>query len=123
MKVPVVVLLCISVLSASVATVAETAPTITVYTEPTELEIWVDGERVGVGEAVLFGPFDDYVEVTAKGKGYKDTAKVIRSPRSSDGNLVIVIAGEKKRGFSKGSLVIGLGVGLAMFCLIFAGDL
>jgi hypothetical protein len=123
MKVVVVISLCMVLLSASVAAVGGTTPTISVYTEPTELEIWVDGERVGVGEAVILGPFDDYVEVTAKGKGYKDTAKVIRSPRSSDGNLVIVITGEKKRGFSKGSLVIGLGVSLAMFCLIFAGDL
>jgi hypothetical protein len=123
MRVPVVVLLCIAVLSASVATVAETVPTITVYAEPPELEIWVDGERIGVGEAVLFGPFEDYVEVTVKGEGYEDTGKVIRSSGGDEGNLVIVIAGEKKRGFSWKALGIGLAVVLGPFCLIFAGGL
>lgn len=121
MKLQVVIVLCVALVG--ISTAAEVVPTITVYAEPAELEIWVDGERIGVGEAVLFGPFDDYVEVTVKGEGYKDTARIIRSPTSDEGNLVIVIAGEKKRGASWRSLGIGLAAGLGMFCLIFAGDL
>lgn len=121
MRVPVVVLLCIAVLSASVATVAETVPTITVYAEPPELEIWVDGERIGVGEAVLFGPFEDYVEVTVKGEGYEDTGKVIRSSGGDEGNLVIVIAGEKKRGASWRSLGLGFATCLVILGLMWLG--
>jgi hypothetical protein len=121
LKMQVVILLCVALADVS-ATTAIT-PTITIYTEPPELEIWADGEYVGVGEAVLFGPFENYVEVTVKGEGYKDTVKEIRSPGADGRNLVIVAAVEKKKGFSWDSLGIGFATGLGMFCLIFAGDL
>jgi hypothetical protein len=123
LRLPITILICATIVGTPVTVAAATTPTITVYTEPPELEIWVDGERLGVGEVVLFGPFDDYVEVTVKGKGYKDNDKVIKSPGSGERNLVIVIAGEKKRGFSWKALGIGLAVVLGPFCLIFAGGL
>jgi len=122
LKLTITIALCSTLMGASFTAYAAAAPTITVYTEPPELEIWADGERLGVGEVVLFGPFEDYVEVTVKGKGYKDTDKVIRSPEKGEGNLVIVVIGEKKRGFSWSSLGIGLVAGLAMLGLIAVGE-
>ena|GEM_PF-1383251 len=100
---------------------AETVPTITVYTEPPELEIWVDGDRVGVGEAVLFGPFDDYVEVTVKGEGYKETTEIVDPPTEEDEDVVIVMIGEKTRGFSWPSMGIGAALGIGSFVMIFGG--
>ncbi len=102
---------------------AETAPTITVYAEPPELEIWVDGERIGVGEAVLFGPFDDYVEVMVKGEGYAETTEVVDPPTEEDEDVTVVVVSEKVRGFSWLSLGIGVGIGIVMFSAIFGWDL
>ncbi|UCE27845.1 MAG: hypothetical protein JSW52_03575 [Candidatus Coatesbacteria bacterium] len=121
MRLPITILFCTAFISASVTAAAVTTPTITVYTEPPELEIWVEGEYLGVGEVDLFGPFDDYVEITVKGEGYEDTAKVIRSPDMDEGNLVVVIVAEKKRGASGRSLGLGFATGLAILGLLWLG--
>lgn len=118
MRVPITVVLCSVLAGASVAVAAEVVPTITVYTEPPELEIWVDGERVGIGEAVFFGPFDDYVEVTVRGEGYDENTEVIDSPTEENEDVVIVVVSEKTRGFSWASLGIGFGSGLATASII-----
>jgi len=118
MRKPAVFVICATLLSVSII-YATTAPTITVYTEPPELEIWVDGERVGVSEAVLFGPFNDYIEVTVKGKGYKEQTQVVDPPTEEDEDVVIVMIGEKTRGFSWPSLGIGAGIGIGTFVMIF----
>ncbi|UCE27841.1 MAG: hypothetical protein JSW52_03555 [Candidatus Coatesbacteria bacterium] len=102
---------------------AATAPTITVYTEPPELGIWVDGERLGVGEVVLFGPFDDYVEVTVKGKGYEEKTQVVDPPTEEGEDVVIIMIGEKTRAFSWASMGIGAGIALGILgLLLVAGD-
>lgn len=118
MRIPITIVLCSTLVGASVAA-AGTVPTITIYTEPPELEIWVDGERMGVGEVVLFGPFDDYVEVTVKGKGYQETTEVV-DPPTDDGERVIVIIRGEPSGFNVVSLVEGVGAG---FLIAFAGTL
>lgn len=113
MKVAAVISLCITLLSLSVVvTAAENIPTITVYTEPPELEVWADGEYLGVGDAVLFGPFGGYVEVTVKGEGYVETTEIVDPPTEEGENVVVVIASEKKRWFSMGSFGVGFGIGL-----------
>jgi hypothetical protein len=94
------------------------APTVTVYTEPPELEIWVDGEHLGVGEVVLVGPFDDYVEVTVRGSGYQEKTEIVDPPTEEDEDVVIVIVGEKTRGFSWPSLGIGTALGLGILGLL-----
>lgn len=101
--------------------VAETVPTITVYTEPPELEIWVDGEYLDVGETVLFGPFEDYVEVTVRGKGYAETTEVVDPPTEKDEDVVVIVISGKTRGFSWPSLGIGAALGLGTFFVIFGG--
>jgi hypothetical protein len=103
------------------AATAETAPTVTVYTEPPELEIWVDDERLGVGEAVLLGPFEDYVEVTVRGSGYKETTEIIDPPTEEDEDVVVIVISGKTRGFSWPSLGIGAALGLGTFFVIFGG--
>ena len=100
---------------------AETVPTITVYAEPPELEIWVEGERTGVGFAVLFGPFDDYVEVTVKGEGYEEITQVVDPPTEEDEDVVIIVVSGKTRGFSWPSLGIGAALGIGSFVMIFGG--
>ncbi len=104
MKLQVVIVLCVALVG--ISTAAEVVPTITVYAEPPELEIWVDGERIGVGEAVLFGPFDDYVEVTVKGRGYKEINQVVDPPTEEDEDVIFIITGEP-RDFSVLSLLLG----------------
>jgi hypothetical protein len=114
MRGSIIYIICVAILGASAAAAAATAPTITVFTEPPELEIWLDGERVGVGEAVLFGPFDDYVEVTVRGKGYAETTEIVDPPMVEGEDVIVVIASERKRWFSMGSLGVGFGIGLAV---------
>lgn len=102
---------------------AGTVPTITIYTEPPELEIWADGRYLGVGDAVLFGPFEDYVEVTVKGEGYVETTQVIDPPTEEDEDVVVVMASGKTGGFSWPSLGIGAGIALGIIGLLWlAGD-
>lgn len=115
MKVPVVTALCTAILGASVAVAAETVPTITIYTEPPELEIWADGEYLGVGEAVLFGPFEDYVEVTVKGKGLYSVETV--DPPTDEGEHAIVIITGEPSDFNVFSLLEGVGAGFLMALL------
>jgi hypothetical protein len=117
LKVQVVILLCVTLVGVSVTTA--TTPTITIYTEPPELEIWADGEYLGVGDAVLVGPFEDYVEVTVKGKGYKEKTEIIDPPTEEDEDVVIIIVGEKTRGFSWPSMGIGAGIALGILGLLF----
>jgi hypothetical protein len=114
MRGSIIYIICVAILGASAAAAAATAPTITVFTEPPELEIWLDGERVGVGEVVLFGPFDDYVEVTVRGTGYQETTEIVDPPTEEDEDVIVVIASERKRWFSMGSLGVGFGIGLAV---------
>jgi len=121
MRGSIIYIICVAILGASAAAAAATAPTITVFTEPPELEIWLDGERVGVGEVVLFGPFDDYVEVTVRGTGYQETTEIVDPPTEEDEDVIIVIASGKTRGFSWPSLGIGAALGLGTFFVIFGG--
>jgi hypothetical protein len=122
MKSFVVISLCITLLSLSVVEAAPgNIPTITIYTEPPELEIWADGEYLGVGDAVLFGPFEDYVEVTVRGEGYVETTQVIDPPTEEDEDVVIIITGEKTRGVSWPSIGIGAALGIGSFIMIFGG--
>jgi hypothetical protein len=120
-RVPATIIICAIVVGASVAATSATTPTITVYTEPPELEIWVNGKYLGVGDAVLFGPFEDYVEVTVKGKGYAETSEVVDPPTEEDEDVVIVVVSEKTRGFSWSSLGIGAALGIGSFVMIFGG--
>ncbi|UCE27843.1 MAG: hypothetical protein JSW52_03565 [Candidatus Coatesbacteria bacterium] len=106
MRVPITIVICANIIGAPATAAAAAAPTITVYTEPPELEIWVDGEYLGAGDAVLSGPFDDYVEVTVKGKGYKETTEVIDPPTEGGEDVILIITGVPYN-FSVLSLILG----------------
>jgi hypothetical protein len=123
MRESIVYIICVAILGASAAAAAETAPTITVYTEPPELEIWVDGRYLGVGDAVFFGPFEDYVKVTVTGTGYQETTEIVDPPTVEGEDVTVVIVSEKVRGFSWVSLGIGVGIGVGTFLAIFAWSL
>jgi hypothetical protein len=90
-------------------------PTITVRTVPESLSISVGGEQVGVGEAVFFGPFDDYIEVEIEGKGYETTKRFIDPPTADGEHAVTVISPPVDKGFSWGSFGLGIGSGVGLF--------
>jgi len=100
------------------ATVHGSVPTITVRTVPESLSISVGGEHVGTGEAVFFGPFDDYVEVVIEGKGYETTKRFIDPPTADGEHVVTVISPPVDKGFSWGSFGLGLGSGAGLFFLV-----
>jgi hypothetical protein len=115
MRTTVVTALCLTVVTA----VWGTVPTITVRTVPESLSISVGGDRVGVGEAVFFGPFDDYVEVVVEGKGYETTTRFIDPPTADGEHAVTVISPPEDKGFSWGSFGLGVasGVGLTFLTI------
>ncbi len=104
----------------SVVTAVQGAvPTITVRTVPESLSISVGGDHVGVGEAVFFGPFDDYLEVVVEGKGYEKTTRFIDPPAAEGERVVTIISPPEHKGFSWASFGLGIanGVGLVFFVL------
>jgi hypothetical protein len=101
-----------------VTTVHGSIPTVTVRTVPGSLPIYVGGENVGTGEAVFFGPFDDYVDVEVGGKGYETTKRFIDPPTADGEHVVTVISPPVDKGFSWGSFGLGVANGVGLFFLI-----
>lgn len=114
MRLIIVTALCFTV----VTTVHGSVPTITVRTVPESLSISVGGDRVGVGEAVFFGPFDDYVEVVVEGKGYDTSTRVIDPPAAEGEHVVTVISLPEHKGFSWASFGLGIANGVGLVFLI-----
>jgi hypothetical protein len=114
MRVIMVIALCFTVVTFAYGSV----PTITVRTVPESLSISVGGENVGTGEAVFFGPFDDYVEVEIGGRGFETTKRFIDPPTADGEHVVTVISPPVDEGFSWGSFSLGVANGVGLFFLV-----
>ncbi|UCE27846.1 MAG: hypothetical protein JSW52_03580 [Candidatus Coatesbacteria bacterium] len=114
MRFKIVTVLCFAFVTA----VHGSMPTITVRTIPETLSISVGGDYVGIGEAVFFGPFDDYLEVEVEGKGYETTTRYIDPPTADGEHVITVISPPEDKGFSWASFGLGIGSGAGLFFLV-----
>ena len=96
------------------------AQTLTIQTEPTGLEVWRDGEQLGVSPVTIEGPFDDPVEITVKSpKG--DHVSYVKVPPDEE-NHIVFISIEKDTVVKKPSIltpILGIIGGAALITALF----